>query len=115
MSAAEVNLSEPGDAFAALRVPEYGDPETILVSELRVGDFVVEFPAQGRIRGAAKSSGAAAIEERFGDWVVQNRKRGPKFPVASRRISFIGRDRIPLNVPPDCEIVVRRPTREGEA
>lgn len=98
---------------APLAVPVFGDPETIAVSELRVGDFVVLFPEQGRIAGKNIASLVEQIEERYDSWVSQYRPRGPKMPLASRAVSFVARDNRGLDVPADCKIVVRRPIKDG--
>lgn len=111
----EIDLETPGDRFRALDVPEYGDPETIPVSALAVGDFVVEYRAQQGIRGKRISSAVVAVETNWDRWTLSTGYRRKRLPVESRKIRFASREITGIDVPADHEIVVRRPIREGES
>jgi hypothetical protein len=113
----EVGLARPGDAYAAIRVPEYGDLETITVGEIAVGDFVVEIPKQSNVRGIAPRSAVVRIEARYNSWTAPSapRPRAKRIPVESRRIVFVSysEDGRVFDYPTDFDAVVRRPRREG--
>jgi hypothetical protein len=94
-------LPAPGDA------PVFGELETIKVSGLAVGDWIETFPAQRGIRAKAVQSGVAAIEPAPDSWYTRTRPRGPRWPVAASRITCL-RAGAGLNVPDDCDVIVRR-------
>ena len=86
----------------------FGEPETITVGELAVGDFVISIPAQGRHRGVNVRSGLKQITERPVGWYTQTRPRGPKFPIPSRVLAFLSSD-TKLDVANSYQVIVRRP------
>jgi hypothetical protein len=87
---------------------EFGDPETIEVGQLQVGDYVVSIPAQGRTRGTNVRSAVKQITERPTGWYTQSRPRGPKFPIPSRVLAFLStEDR--FDVACSYQVIVRRP------
>lgn len=108
---AEVMLARRGDRFREIDVPVFGDPETIKVADLAVGDFVVEFPRQAGIRGKVISSAVASLAETYDRWTAPNspRPRSKRHSVRSRKVTFADRSIVPIDVPISCEIVVRRP------
>lgn len=66
----------------------FGDPETVTIGELMPGDFVIEVPAQGGLRGTTVNSGVKSIVESF-DYTTNWRRGGRRFTVASRRLTFL--------------------------
>lgn len=87
---------------------EFGDPETVKVSDLEVGDFVVSIPAQGQYRGYDVRSAVKAITDRPQGWYTQTRSRGPKFPIPSRVLTFVSVD-LKVDVAGSFDVRVRRP------
>jgi hypothetical protein len=88
-------------------VPSFGDAETIKVSDLAVGDYLVKFPAQRGIRACEVGSGVATLAPSY-RWIEQGRPRGPRFPIPATKITFIMAELV-LDVPNSCDIIVRRP------
>jgi hypothetical protein len=88
--------------------PGFGDLETIKVGDLRAGDWVERFPQQRRIRGCLVQSGVRHIDASH-RWYEQSRPRGPKMPLPASRITFLRPDAPVLDVPRDCDLIVRRP------
>lgn len=87
----------------------FGPAETITVADLAAGDFVVSIPAQAGTRGARVNSGVADITPpRAGRWYTRSRPRGPRQPVASRRIRFLDSGLASLDVPCTHQVVARR-------
>lgn len=83
----------------------FGEPETIEVSALAVGDFVVSFPTQRGIRGVRLDAIVERLDDWTGRWDERVGRRG-RLPVLSRRVATrLGT----IDVPADCSIVVRRP------
>jgi hypothetical protein len=92
---------------------EFGDPETVTIAELKVDDFVVEFPSQKGIRGAKVNSGIRDLRDDYGTW-----RSGPprrKMPIRSRILMFKGMQGTTMNIPADCIIVVRRPVERDSS
>jgi hypothetical protein len=87
----------------------FGPAETITVGLLAAGDFVVAIPAQAGTRGTRANSGVREISAPNWDrWTSRSRPRGPRMPVASRRITFLDRALPALEVPCTYEVIVRR-------
>jgi len=89
----------------------FTDPQTIKVADLAVGDFVVSYPAQANVPARSISSTVETLAESWNRWAVQSAPRRPKFPVPSRVATFVSRDVQPLDLPTDCDVIVRRPVK----
>lgn len=86
--------------------PMAADPVTIRVRELRPGDWVERFPAQGRIAAVDDIRSTVTETVTSHRWFVKSRGRA-QFPVPARTVRF-AMSKIVLDVPDECEIVVRR-------
>ena len=86
----------------------FTDPQTIKVADLRVGDFVVSYPAQANVPARSIRSTVETLSDAYGSWVHQSAPRRPKLPIASRVATFVSRDVRALDLPSDCDVIVRR-------
>lgn len=95
-------------------IPVFGDPETITVADLQVGDFVVRILPHLNVRGLEVNSGIESITAagHFG-WEVHHGKGRGHFRqgVTSRVIHFLDRSIAAPDVPVTHEVIVRRPVR----
>jgi hypothetical protein len=84
----------------------FGDPETVAVSDLAAGDFIVRVPTQSGIAGRVVNSGIATLAP---DWDTWTYGRGrARYPVAATAITFLSRDAAPLTVPDTFAVIARR-------
>jgi hypothetical protein len=60
----------------------FTDPQTIKVADLRVGDFVVSYPAQANVPARSIRSTVETLSDAYGSWVHQSAPRRPKLPIA---------------------------------
>jgi hypothetical protein len=88
---------------------QFSDPQTIKVADLRIGDFVVEYPAQANVSAREIKSIVATLAARWDRWAHQSAPRRPKLPVPSKFATFVSSGIAPLDLPDDCDVIVRRP------
>jgi len=87
----------------------FSDAQTIKVADLRIGDFVVSYPAQANVPARVIKSTVATLAARWDRWATQSAPRRPKLPVPSKFATFVTSGVSALDLPDDCDVIVRRP------
>lgn len=89
-------------------IPDFGPEETIKITDLKVGDFVLRVPAQANIRGLRVDSLVRTIEPKEG-WVIKTGSNHKGMRVSGKIISFQAKRDQSFSWPDSFDVIVRRP------
>jgi len=83
--------------------------ETVTVSDLKPGDFVITIPTQNGVRGIRVNSGIRTVSDDWDTWTCSSGPRRPRISQLSRELRFNDAKLGSVNVPASFAVQARRP------